>query len=218
MLFRSVDLVASHTRAGLAGVQIPQGPNPFVSSFTPLVDRLNTLSAAAGLDPLTFGGFGGGGIAPVLIGSPGQSLSNLWYGRFPTTQFQLRVSLPLRDRTAEANLSRSVAEGRRIKNQKDQIEQAIEADVRNTMQTMVSAQSRLEASRVQRQSAEEQYNSEQRQFRAGTSTLFLVQQRQSAMITARSQERRAESDLSQAIASFELATGSNLRQHNITLQ
>ena len=77
---------------------------------------------------------------------------------------------------------------------------------------------RLDAARVARESAEQQYESEQRQFRAGTSTLFLVQQRQSTMITARSQERRAESDLGQAIATFEFATGSILRAHNINLQ
>jgi hypothetical protein len=61
------------------------------------------------------------------------------------------------------------------------------------------------------QSAEQQYESEQRQFRAGTSTLFLVQQRQTDMITAQSAERRAEADLSETIASFELATGTVCR-------
>jgi len=76
----------------------------------------------------------------------------------------------------------------------------------------------LEAARVARESAEEQYNSEQRQFRAGTSTLFLVQQRQSTMIAGRSQERRAEADLAEAIGSFELATASILREHNIILK
>ncbi len=38
------------------------------------------------------------------------------------------------------------------------------------------------------------------------------------MITARSQERRAESDLGEAVSAYELATGSILRQHNINLQ
>ncbi|MEQ1946614.1 MAG: TolC family protein [Bryobacteraceae bacterium] len=214
-----VDLVANYTRAGLAGPQVTQaGGNPLTAGLEPLVDRLNVLSTNAGLNPVSLNVSGGGTTPALLVGGYGQSLNNIWAGNFPTTQIQLRVSLPLRNRQAEANLSRSVAEGRRIQNQKDQIEQSIEADVRNTMQTMVSAQARLDASRLQRRSAEEQYNSEQRQFRAGTSTLFLVQQRQSAMITARSQERRAESDLGQAVAAFELSTGSNLRQHNINLQ
>ena len=211
-----VDLVALYTRAGLSGVSAPQTTNPLTGSFGPIIDRLNDLSAGAGLPPLTLNF--GGATPPLLIGDYGQSLSNLWAGDFPTAQFQLRVSLPIRNRAAEANLSRVVAETRRIQNQTDQLEQSIEADVRNAMQAMGSAALRREAARVQRESAEEQYNSEQRQFRAGTSTLFLVQQRQTTMIAARSQERRTESDLGQAIASFELATGSILQRHAIKLQ
>jgi len=212
-----VDLVASYTRNGLAGPQIVQsGPNPLTASFGPLIDRINALSASAGLNPVVLSG--GSATPALLIGDYGQSLSNLWAGNFPTTQIQLKVSLPIRNRTAEANLSTSIAQGRRIQNQREQTEQAIEADVRNSMQLMQSAELRLGAARVQRESAEEQYNSEQRQFRAGTSTLFLVQQRQTTMISARSQERRAQSDLGEAISAFELATASILRQHNINLQ
>ena len=213
-----VDLVGSYTRNGLAGpVVVQSGPNPFTSSFGPLIDRLNVLSTSAGLNPITLS-TGSGAPPALLVGDYGQSLSNLWAGNFPTTQVQLRVTLPIRNRVAEANLSTAIAQGRRIQNQREQVEQAIEADVRNAMQLMQSAELRLEAARIQRESAEEQYNSEQRQFRAGTSTLFLVQQRQTTMITARSQERRAESDLGEAVSAYELATGSILRQHNINLQ
>ena len=152
------------------------------------------------------------------MGGYGQSLNNLFNSNFPTTQVQLRISLPIRNRTAEANLNNSLAETRRIRNQRLQTEQTIEASVRNAMQSVDSAKARLESSRVARESAEEQYQSEQRQFRAGTSTLFLVQQRQTDMITARSQERRAEADLGKAIATFELATGTILQTHNIQLR
>jgi hypothetical protein len=48
--------------------------------------------------------------------------------------------------------------------------------------------------------------------------LFLVQQRQTDMITARSQERRSEADLGKAIAGFELATARVLLVHNIDLK
>ncbi len=212
-----VDLVGSYTRSGLAGPVFAQtGPNPFTSSFGPLIDRLNLLSSSAGLAAVVLPP--GSPPPALLVGDYGQSLSNLFAGNFPTTQVQLRVSLPIRNRAAEANLSTAIAQGHRIQNQREQVEQAIEADVRNAMQLVQSAGLRLDAARVQRESAEEQYNSEQRQFRAGTSTLFLVQQRQTTMITARSQERRAESDLGEAVSAYELATGSILRQHNINLQ
>jgi HAE1 family hydrophobic/amphiphilic exporter-1 len=85
------------------------------------------------------------------------------------------------------------------------------------MENVQMAQLRLQAAQVARESAEEQYQSEQRQFRAGTSTLFLVQQRQATMITARSQEQRSEADMSEAITAFQLATGTILAERNINL-
>jgi len=214
-----VDVIASHINAGLAGAQLPPAPNPFTSGLSALSDRLNELSILAGLTPLpTTGGGTTGGVPPLLVGGYGTSLANLFRGNFPTTQVQLRVSLPLRNRTAEANLNDSLAAGRRILAQQEQTELAIEANVRNSMQSVESSKARLASARVARGSAEEQYESEQRQFRAGTSTLFLVQQRQTDMITARSQERRAEADLGKAIAGFELATARVLRVHNISVK
>ena len=214
-----IDAVFSHSNAGLSGAQLPAAPNPFTSSTAALTDRLIQLSLLAGLQPLqTSTSTSTSTVPQVLVGSYGQSLSNLFTGRFPTTQLQIRFSLPLRNRTAEANLANNVAEARRLRDQQQQAELAIEAAVRNGMQAVESAKARLESARVARTSAEEQYESEQRQFRAGTSTLFLVQQRQNDMITARSQERLAESNLGKAIATFELATGRTLKVHNIDLK
>ncbi len=214
-----VDAIVTHSNAGLAGAQLPALPNPFTAGFAGLTDRINQLSTLAGLAPLppATGGTGGG-VPGVLMGGYGTSLANLFGGNFPSTQVQLRISLPLRNRTAEANLSDSLAQGRRIRMQEEQAELSIEANVRNAMQSVESAKARLDSARVARESAEEQYESEQRQFRAGTSTLFLVQQRQTDMITARSQERRAEADLGKTIAAFELATARILRVHNIDVK
>ena len=188
-----VDAIVTHTNAGLSGAQLPPTLNPFT-------------------------GLPSAGAPGLLVGGYGTSLSNLFNGHFPVTQVQLRISLPLHNRTAEANLSNNIAEARRIRDQEQQAELAIEAAVRNGMQSVESSKARLSASLIARTAAEAQYESEQRQFRAGTSTLFLVQQRQTDMITARSQERRAESDLGKAVAAFELATGRTLRVHNIDLK
>ena len=212
-----VDLVITRTHAGLAGEPVPPAPNPF-SALGAVYERVNELSVAAGLTPIPTASFGSGTLPPTFIGGYGQSLSTLFLGDFPTTELQLRISMPIRNRTAEANLASSLADARRIADQRQQTEQSIEAGVRNALQSVQSAKLRLQSAGVARESAEQQYESEQRQFRAGTSTLFLVQQRQSDMITARSTERRAESDLGKAIASFELATGSILRAHSVALR
>ncbi len=213
-----VNLTALYSRAGLAGVVLPPGPNPFTSAFGPLTAQINELSALAGVSGLPTIAFGGGGVPPVLVGNYGHSLATIWDGDFPTTEVQLSISLPIRNRTADANLGKSLAETRRIRNQMQQTEQNIQSDVRTAMENLQMAQLRLQAAEVARESAEEQYQSEQRQFRAGTSTLFLVQQRQATMITARSQERRSQSDLSEAIAQFQLATGTILAERHINLK
>jgi outer membrane protein TolC len=213
-----VNLTALYTRTGLAGVVLPPGPNPFTAGFGPLTAQLNQLSALAGLPLPPPISFGSSTVPPVLVGNYGHSLATIWDGNFPTTEIELNISLPLRNRTADANLGKSLAETRRIRNQMQQTEQNIQSDVRSAMENLQMAQLRLQAAAVARESAEEQYQSEQRQFRAGTSTLFLVQQRQATMIAARSQERRSESDLSEAIAQFQLATGTILAERHISLK
>jgi outer membrane protein TolC len=66
-------------------------------------------------------------------------------------------------------------------------------------------------------SADEQYTSEQRQFQAGTSTVFLVLQRQTDLITARSREIRARADLAESVANLDRATARTIDAHQITL-
>jgi len=69
-----------------------------------------------------------------------------------------------------------------------------------------------------RKSAEDQYASEQRQFQAGTSSVFLVLQRQTDLINARSREARAEADLGIAAADFDRATARTIETQNISLR
>ncbi|MGA2182800.1 MAG: TolC family protein [Bryobacteraceae bacterium] len=187
-----VDAFANLTVAGLAGQPVP-GTNPLAPFFPP-----GTVL-----------------IPPLLIGGYGASLSNLAGGNFPTAQVGLQVSLPLRNRTAEAQEAISAAEGRRLRALQDQVGMAIEADVRNALQAVQSARSRLDAASLARRSAEEQYASEQRQFQAGTSTVFLVLQRQTDFIAARSREVRSRADLGEAIANLDRATAGTLEAHGI---
>jgi HAE1 family hydrophobic/amphiphilic exporter-1 len=153
-----------------------------------------------------------------LDGGYGQSLSNLLHGNFPTAQVGVNISLPFRNRTAEANLGSSLAEGRRIQIQKDNLEQLIQADVRSNMQAVESSRLRLRAAVDTRSFAEQQYESEQRKFQSGTSTVFLVLDRQQAMVRARILELQAQTDLSKAIAELDRATARTFSIHNITVQ
>jgi hydrophobic/amphiphilic exporter-1 (mainly G- bacteria), HAE1 family len=190
-----VNAFANLSATGLSGTVPPLGSSP-LSAFFP-----------GGLNP-----------PAIFVGNYGQSLGNLFGGNFPTAQVGVQISLPLRSRTAEAQLATSEAEGRKLKAVRDQIGMAVEADVRNAMQALTSAHARLDAAAVARRSAEDQYASEQRQFQAGTSTVFLVLQRQNELIAARSREVRAKSDVAEAKANLERATGDTIRAQGIEVQ
>ncbi len=212
-----IDVVGTFSVAGLAGRPLPPGPNPFTAGTDALLQRLNQLSGLAGLPVVPPVSFGGGGLPAIFVGGYGQSLSNLTAGSFPTAQIGVQMSLPIRNRTANAQAALSAAEGRRLRTLRDQTEMAIEADVRNSLQGLESAQSRLDSAARARQSAEEQYQSEQRQFQAGTSTVFLVLQRQTDLIAARTREVRAQADVGRAAADLDRATAQTIQTQNIHL-
>src|SRR5207248_11444408 len=139
-----INLVGTYTSDGLAGRLVAPSQNSSTSSTLVLTDRVNQLSALAGLPPLTVTSTTTT-VAPQLIGGYTQSLRNLLEQRYPTARIGVTISLPLRNRTAEANLGRSLAQGHQLRDQLAQTEQLIEADVRNTLQTVRSAEARLAA-------------------------------------------------------------------------
>src|ERR1044071_1844419 len=214
-----IDLIGTYTLVGLAGSLTPAAITGGSSGNTQLRLRVNQLSELAGLPPLDNPSGGvGNTVTPNLVGGYSKSLSNLIGQDYPTYRVGVRVELPLRNRTAEANLGRSLAQGNFIQNQRAQAEQLIEAEVRTATQTLRSAEARLQAAAATRVSTEQQYESEQRQFRAGTTTVFLVLQRQNEVLAARGRELQAQTDLKKAIADFQRATGNTLEANNVAVR
>jgi HAE1 family hydrophobic/amphiphilic exporter-1 len=128
------------------------------------------------------------------------------------------MDIPLRNRTARANLARAEITATQIERRRQDLELAIESDVRDALQAVRSSQQRLEASAAARRYALEQYDSERRRFDSGISTVFLVLERQTAFVTAQASELRARADLNQAIADLERAVGGTLELHGVKLQ
>jgi HAE1 family hydrophobic/amphiphilic exporter-1 len=147
-----------------------------------------------------------------------QSFGSLAANRYSNFRVGVQLNIPLRNRTAEAALGRSLVESHRIDTQREQLEQLIQVDVRNALQIVRTASSRLRAAAAARSASEQQYSSEQRRFEAGQSTLFLVLERQTALTTARGNELRAQTDLNKAIAELQRATGNSLHANNVVVQ
>jgi outer membrane protein TolC len=185
-----IDLVGSVTSQGLAGSETPAAINP-----------------QTGLSR----------VPPNLVGGYGTSLGNLAQLDYPSYRIGVQISLPWSNTVAKANLGRTLVEKNRIANQRAQAEQIIEAEVRNALQALRSAEARLQSAAAARAAAEQLFESEQRQFQAGTTTFYLVQQRQTELITARGRELQAQTDLNRAISEFQRSIGSTLSANNVTV-
>jgi len=185
-----LDIVSSFTSQGLAGTETPAA-----------------ISSTTGLSR----------VPPNLVGGALSSLGNLLAFDYPSYRVGLALSLPIRNRVAKANLATSVIDGERIANTRAQTEQVIEAEVRNALQALRSVESRLGSATAGRVAAEELFRSEERLFRGGTSTFFLVSQRQNELAIARSRELQARTDLNKAIAEFQRSIGRTLEVNSVTV-
>jgi len=212
----AVDLVGTYGVSGLAGTVSSNIVNPLTQSSVLLRQRVDELSGLAGLDPLPV-------LPPQqfsqdLLGGYGQSLQNLLANRYGTARVGVQITLPLRNRTAEANLGRALVEGERIGTQREQLEQTIQVDVRNALQAVRSSEARLRAAVSTREANEQQFASEQRKLDAGQSTTFLVLERQTALTEARGLELKAQTDLNKAIADLQRATGNALNVNSVVVR
>lgn len=153
-----------------------------------------------------------------LIGGYGQDLANML--KFKTREINVGISIqiPLRNRTAKANVAAAEIQREQLEASYRSQDQAIEMDVRNAAQSVDTAQKRVVAARLARESAEQQLTGEQKLYDVGRSTTFLLLQRQTELTTARTNELQAETDYSKALADLQRATAATLRVNNVVVQ
>lgn len=210
-----VNLVAAYGNTGVGGA-LRTGGNPFSSSNVLLQDRVNLLSQFAGLPVLPPPA--SGSVPEILIGSYGTALSNVFSGRFQSIQLGLTFDLTVRNRAAEANFTQSMIAERQLNFERARIAQAIESQLRNTLQSMQTARQRIAAAEASARAAKDKLDSEIRLFQNGESTNFLVLTRQNEYSDSRRRVVVANLDFNKAVARLEQALGKTLDSHHVTLK
>ncbi|CAN5148018.1 TolC family protein [soil metagenome] len=193
-----IDLTASYTSAGVGGSQNSSFSSPFPSPC-----QTNPASPACQQFTNNING---------LVGSP---ITDIFANRYPTFRVGVTFSFNLDGKTQKAQLGRSLVEGERIETQREQLEQVIQVDVRNALQSVRTAEARLRTAAIARANSERQYESEQRKLDAGQSDIYKVLERQTALVNARSAELRAQTELNKAIAELQRATGNSLKDNDV---
>lgn len=217
-----LDLLGFYTNNGLAGSPAPVSVNPggFDTTTQGLIDNLNAALSNLNLpafNPTPPVATTSGGVPARFQGGYFQALGNLFGQDFKTYQFGVRLSFPWKNRTAEGNLGRSLAEARQLDARQRQLVQSVQIDVRNALQAVEASRQRFEAARAAKIAAEAQLAGEQEKFRAGLSSNFFVLQRQTDLAIAEGTEVRALTDYNKALADLQRVTGMTLLNNNVNV-
>jgi len=221
-----VDIQSTVATTGLAGTPattlspgtllplISGDPATDANAF--LLDQIQDIQRRSGFPVATSPFVASPNLAPsALVGGYGQTLKNLFNLNTYNVVVGVAIQIPLRNRTAEANLAGARIQGEQLQASLRSQDQVIEVDVRNAAQAVETSRLRVLAAREARANAETQLEGEQRLYQVGRSTTFLLFQRENALTNARGAELRAETDYNKALANLQRATSTTLRANNV---
>jgi outer membrane protein len=222
-----VDIQSTIATTGLAGtpatttitpgtlVPIISGdPNSDPNAF--LLDQIQDIQRRAGFPVAVSPVATTPNLAPsALVGGYGRTLHNLFNLNTYNVIVGVAIQIPLKNRTAEANLAGAHIQGEQLEASLRSQDQIIEVDVRNAAQAVETSRRRVLSAREARSNAETQLEGEQRLYQVGRSTTFLLFQRENALTNARNAELRAETDYNKALADLQRATSTTLRANNV---
>ena len=194
-LLPTFDIFASYAGAGLSGNRCS---NP---EF--LVARC--------FDPTT------GEVFPIAMQGAGQALTQSFRGNFPDYSFGATLTIPIRNRSAQADAARALLEQRQLRAQQQKTKNQVEQEVRNAEISLIQAKAQIEAARKAVVLAQQTLDAEQKKFQLGESTVFLVIQAQRDLVLAEFREVQARALYSKALTEFAQATGTTLIKYRVEL-
>jgi outer membrane protein TolC len=155
---------------------------------------------------------------PKTQGNMTQAFHNMWTGAYPEFNIAFVVNFPLENNTARGLKQIAGQEQDQADLERQGLDQRIESEARNVLQSYQSALSRLSSTSRARAAAEAVYASEVRKFHRGDSTTFLVLQRQVELAQARGAELEAQTDLNKAVVELQRVEGTILTDNGVNLK
>lgn len=154
---------------------------------------------------------------PYFIGGNGLALAQLFRRNFPSYRFFFTLNIPFRNRAAQSDYVHDQLTLRQAEISNRQQEKQVRLDVSNAVNSLSQARSQYESSVKQRVLQEQTLDAEQKKYRLGASTTYLVIQAQRDLAQAESNEVIAESVYAKAKVNLDVATGRLLSSYGISL-
>jgi len=189
-LLPTLDAVASVANYGLAGQPVPCVP---------------TTATAC---PLPSG---------VAIGGYGSALGQVFARNFPTYSAGFNLTIPLRNRAAQADWAASELNLRQQQVALLRLENQVRVDVQNAVIGLQQAQAQYQSAVQQLRLQRETVDAEQKKLAVGASTTYNVILTQRDLVTAESNVIAAESAYAKARVEMDRATGRTLDINHISI-
>ena len=189
-LLPRLDLVASFQNNGLAG-----DPNSALQS--------------TGTVPTT--------PDPAFLGGYGSFLSQVLGYKYPSYSVGVNLTLPLRNRVAQADYVRDQIMERQTEARRQQLENQVRLEVEYALQNLERTRAGYDAAVQTRQLQEEALDAERQRYQVGASTTYLVIQEQRDLAQARTTEVVTEGNYAKAKAALDRAIGKTLDTYGISV-
>jgi len=209
-LLPTATLSAYYSSAGLAG-------NSFTTGASSIIAGQPVVNGSGAAIP---GYFLPQSFAPIT-GTAKDGLSTaqsqIFHNDFPTYAAQLTLSLPLRNRAAQADNVHAQLIKRQMEAQTQQIKNNALLDVRNTTIAVEQGRAQVQAASKARELQQQTFDAERKKYELGASTVYQVILTQRDLITAQGTELRALANLAEAKANYERALGRTLEVNSVTI-
>ena len=162
------------------------------------------------------------GLGGTQFSSAGQKLTsssiNQVFGfGYPTYEAQLSLTLPLRNRAAQAEMGNALVSRRSDLYNERQLREQVTLDVRNAIHQLEQAKLSIVAGKEALDLANKTMASEQRKYELGSGTIFLVLEAQTEVAAAQQTLLQAEVGYQVAAAGVDHATGELLEPYHVQI-
>ncbi len=215
LLLPQVNLFAQYEGIGLAGIQ-----TSVISTPTAIAANLNSpVVDLAGVPSGLFASEIAAATTTTTIFRSG--LSEAWErminGSYPSFEAGLNITLPVRNRAAEANNATAQLNQREQEVEYRQEQSTILLAVRQALITLEQDRAAIAAAQEARVYAQQSYDDSVKQLQLGSTNAFTVVQKEQLLVAAEGVELRDRVNLIEAELTFNQAMGRTLEVHNITL-
>jgi outer membrane protein TolC len=218
-LLPSLNVFGLYEAQGLGGNQntIVAAPTGSYLAGTPIVTALAAGDAGTVL-PGTFTS------TPVTTSTPfffpggiGDDYSRLFSAKYPILEGGVNLTLPIRNRAAQAASAQALLDKRQQQVQYQQTQNTILLAVRNALIALEQDRAAVKAAAEARTLNQQSYDDEVKKLQLGTSTAFTVTQKQQLLTAAQGTELRDEINLIEAEVNLNQAVGRTLDVNHITI-